>query len=65
MTQWKVHDAVKDCGQKEKRASEDEMAEWCHRCNGYELTQTPGDGEGQRGLACCGPWGHRKSDTTW
>ena len=23
-----------------------------------------GDGEGQRALACCSPWGHRESDTT-
>ena len=25
---------------------------------------TPGDGEGQGGLACCSPWGHKESDTT-
>ena len=24
------------------------MAGWHHRCNGHELGQTPGDGEGQR-----------------
>ena len=24
----------------------------------------PGDGEGQGGLACCGPWGHKESDMT-
>ena len=24
--------------------------------NEHELAQTPGDGEGQGGLACCGPW---------
>ena len=29
-----------------------------------QLEQTPGDGEGQGGLACCSPWGHRKSDVT-
>ena len=28
------------------------------------LGQTPGEGEGQGGLACCGPWGHKESDTT-
>ena len=27
-----------------------------HRCNGHELGQTLGDGEGQRGLAYCSPW---------
>ena len=52
----KVPDSGKDWGQKEKRASEDEMAGWHHQCNGHELGQAPGDGEGQRGLACCSPW---------
>ena len=60
----KVPDAGKDWGQKEKRASEDEMAGQHHRCNEHELGQTPGDGEGQGGLACCSPWGHKESDTT-
>ena len=23
-----------------------------------------GVGEGQGGLACCGPWGHKEQDTT-
>ena len=26
--------------------------------------QTPGDGERQRSLECCSPWGHKESDTT-
>ena len=26
--------------------------------------QTPGDSEGQGGLACCSPWGLKESDTT-
>ena len=38
----KVPDAGKDWGQKEKRASEDEMAGWYHQCNGHELGQTSG-----------------------
>ena len=42
----KVPDAGKDWGQKEKRASEDEMAGWHHWCNKHELEQTPGDDEG-------------------
>ena len=29
-----------------------------------EFEQTPGDGEGQRSLACCGPQGGKESDTT-
>ena len=43
----------------EKRGSEDEMAGWHHQYKGYELGQTSGDDEGQRGLACCSPWGCR------
>ena len=36
-----------------------------HRqCNEHELGQTPGDGEGQGGLACWSPWGCKESDTT-
>ena len=31
------------------------MAGWHHQCNGYELGQTPGDGERQGGLACYSP----------
>ena len=59
----KVLDVEKDWRQKEKRASEDKMTGWHHRCNGHELGQTSSDGEGQRGLACCSPW-HGKVDTT-
>ena len=59
-----VPNAGKDRGQKEKRASEDEMAGWHHRCNEHELGQTRGDSEGQGGLVCCGPWGHKELDTT-
>ena len=60
----KVPDARKDWGQKEKRSSEDEIAGWHYRWNGRELWQTLGDGEGQRGLACCSPWGRKESETT-
>ena len=57
-------DAEKNWGQKEKRVTEDEMVECHHWLNGHKFEQTPGDGEGQRGLACCSPWGHKESDTT-
>ena len=60
----KVSDAGKDWGQKEKRALEDKMAGWYHRCNGHELGQTLGDGEGQGGLACCSRCGRKESGTT-
>ena len=55
----------KDWGQKEKRASEDEIAGWYHWCNGHELGKTPGDGEGQRVLACCSPWSCKELDMVW
>ena len=60
----KVPDAGKDWGQKEKRASEDEMAGGHHWCNEHELGQTLGDGEGQGGLSCHSPWGCKELDTT-
>ena len=34
-------------------APEDEMAGWHYRCNGHDLGQTLGDGEGQGGLGYC------------
>ena len=58
---WKDPDAGKDWGQEEKGTTEDEMARWHHRLNDEK---TLGIGDGQRGLACCGPWGHKESDTT-
>ena len=60
----KVPDAGKNWGQKEKRASEYEMAGWHHWCNGHELGKTLGDSEGQRGLALCSPWSRKGSDMT-
>ena len=54
----------KDWGQKEKMASADEMAGWHHRCSGDKPGQTPGDGEGQGGLACHSSWGCEELDTT-
>ena len=56
-------DAEKDWRQKEKGKTEDEMVEWHHRLNGHEFEQAPGDAEGQGCLACCSPWGPKKSDT--
>ena len=42
--------------------TEVEMVGWHHRLNGHEFEQTPGDGEGQRRLVCCSPWGTKKPD---
>ena len=38
-------------------AAEDETVGWHHQLNEHEFEQTPGDGKGQGGLACCSPWG--------
>ena len=35
-----------------------------HRLNGHGFGWSPGVGDGQGGLACCGSWGHKESDTT-
>ena len=43
---WKDPDAEKDWRQEEKGTTEDEM----------------GVGDGQGGLACCSPWGHKELD---
>ena len=51
-------------GQEEKGTTEDEMVGRHHRLNGHGFGWTPAVGDGQGGLACCGPWGHKESDTT-
>ena len=60
----KTLDAGKDWGQEEKGTTEDKMVGWHHRLNGHGFGWTPGVGDGQGGLACCGSWGRKKSDTT-
>ena len=44
--------------------TEDEMVGWHHCPNGHEFGWTLGAGDGQGGLACCGSWGCKESDTT-
>ena len=56
--------AGRDWGQEEKGTTEDEMAGWHHGHDGRESERTPGDGDGQGGLACCSSWGHKESDMT-
>ena len=51
-------------GQKEKGTTEDEMPGWHHRLDGHEFGCTPGDGDGQGGLACYNSWGRKEADTT-
>ena len=37
---------------------------WHHQLDGHGFGWTPGVGDGQGGLACCGSWGRRESDMT-
>ena len=60
----KDSDDGRDWGQEEKGTTEDEMAGWHHWLDGHEFEWTPGVGDGQGGLACCGSWGRKESDTT-
>ena len=61
---WKDPDAGKDWRPKEKGTTEDEMVGWHHWLNGHEFGWTPGVGDGQEGLACCGSWGRKESERT-
>ena len=60
----KDSDAGRDWVQEEKGTTEDEMAGWHHGFDGHEFVWTPGDGDGQGGLACCDSWGLKESDMT-
>ena len=44
--------------------TEEELVGWHHGLNGHEFEQAPRVGDGQGGLACCSPWGHKELDTT-
>ena len=59
-------DAAKDLRQEEKGTTEDEMVMvgWHHQLDGHEFEQALGDGEGQGGLTCCSPLGHKESNMT-
>ena len=47
-----------------KGKTEDEMVGRHHRLNGHGFGWTPGVGNGQGGLACCGSWGRKELDMT-
>ena len=44
--------------------TEDEMVGWHRGPDGHEFEQAPGVGDGQGGLVCCSPWGHKESHST-
>ena len=53
-------------GGRKKGQQEDEMVGWHYYLNGHGFgwtLWTPGVGDGQRGLVCCGSWGRKESDT--
>ena len=60
---WKDPDAGKDWEQ-EKWMTEHDMVGWHHWLNAHGFGWTPGVGDGQGGLAYCGFWGRKESDTT-
>ena len=43
---------------------EDEMVGQHQQIDGHEFEQTLEVGDGQGGLACCSPQGHKESDMT-
>ena len=61
---WKDPDAGKDWRQEKKGTTENEIVIWHQRLDGHEFEWTPGVGDGQGGLVCCSPWGHKESNTT-
>ena len=44
--------------------TEDKMVGWHDQLNGHEFEQAPRVGDGQGGLGCCSPQGHKGSDIT-
>ena len=61
---WEDPDAGKVWRWEEKGTTGDEMVGWHHWLDGHEFGWTPGVGDGRGGLACCGSWGRKESDTT-
>ena len=51
-------------GGRRRVLTENEMVGRHHRLNGHGFGWTPGVGDGQGGLACCGSWGLKESDMT-
>ena len=61
---WKDPDTGKDWRWEEKGTTEHKMVGWHHRFDACEFESTLGVGDGQGGLACCGPWDREESDTS-
>ena len=50
-------------GRRRMGMTEYKMVGWHHRLHGHGSGWTPGVADGQGGLACCGSWGCKESDT--
>ena len=61
---WEDPDAGKDWRREEKGMKEDKMVGWHHWLNGHGFGWSPGVGNGQGGLACCGLWNCKELDVT-
>ena len=61
---WKYSHAGKDWGLEKKWMTEDVTVGWHHWLDGHRFGWTPGVGDGQGGLVCCGLWGPKELDTT-
>ena len=46
------------------RTTDNEMARWHHWLDAHHSGWTLGVCDGQGGLVCCDPWGHKESDMT-
>ena len=62
---WRDPDAGKEWRQEEKGMTEDEMVGWHHLLRGHEFEQALTLGDGQGGLVCCTPWGHKRVGHNW
>ena len=51
-------------GRRRWDTTEDKVVGWHHWLDGHGFGWTPRVGDGQGGLACCGPWGHKELYTT-
>ena len=49
-------------GRRRRRRQRMRWLDGHHRLNAHEFGWTPGVGDGQGGLACCGSWGLKESD---
>ena len=47
-----------------RRGRQGEMVGWHHGLKGHRFGWTLGVGDGQGGLACCSPWGHKELNMT-